>query len=597
MVAQERAYADDMYQQYKRGDLDKYVKPEVLEEQRLFRQKKIDKVLAKAYDEVFYQKPVTGDYKLDADVLSDSIAEQLGKGAYTDLPQTHQTQIYNTALKRVSQDMQMKQTLKNVEEKMILSEFDVTGQTKHAEGGRAGYIFGGSAGLKGMWKSILKHLNKGRDKPITKLFPKLSADERRMEKLVMGTPEQKAFREGEVTHKLEGIDILINRLKHDKKIIERQAKNKAMKDEGLDFLMKHLEETVMPDIYGPHLKKYTNIDKDILQMENIKKNLIMKDRKLNAYGGRIGYSGGGKAGLPAVTMGTPQMNMQQPQMPAGPQPAGIPGGTIVAQNQMQQAPWMGSQMQQGPGGMPRPPMGGMPKPQPGGMPRPMAAEGGRIGFGLGGFNKARRAFLKLMAGITGGGIAAGTGLLKYGSKAAPKVIKEAEVIARGADGMPKYLVDLIEVVKAKGARDVIEGFKRSDYSTVHRYKGVEVIEEAGGATRIKQGKETPLYGSDEPAYHEIEMEIRPQYEAQYDPESGLSWFTNEKGRKVYETKIPDEYAEYTAKPDMDGKLKDVDEYIDDMDHLELKEIADEVGTLMIKKTKKASGGLAYALGE
>ena len=147
----------------------------------------------------------------------------------------------------------------------------------------------------------------------------------------------------------------------------------------------------------PHLKKYTDIDKDILQMENIKKNLIMKDRKLNAEGGRIGYAGGGKAGLPAITMGTPQMNMQQPQMPAGPQPAGIPGGTIVAQNQMQQAPWMGSQMQQG--------MGGMPKDlvdlKPGGMPRPMAAEGGRIGFGLGGFNKARRAFLKMMAGITG----------------------------------------------------------------------------------------------------------------------------------------------------------------------------------------------------
>ena len=65
-------------------------------------------MLAKAYDEVFYQKPVTGDYKYDADVLSDSIAEQLGKGAYTDLPQTHQTQIYNTALKRVQQDLQDK---------------------------------------------------------------------------------------------------------------------------------------------------------------------------------------------------------------------------------------------------------------------------------------------------------------------------------------------------------------------------------------------------------------------------------------------------------------------------------------------------------
>jgi hypothetical protein len=106
-VADHKAYVANQYQRYKRGDLDKYVKPEVLEEQRLFYQKKIDNVLDKAYDEVFYQKPVTGDYKLDADVLSDSIAEQLGKGAFTDLPQTHQTQIYNTALKRVTKDLQI----------------------------------------------------------------------------------------------------------------------------------------------------------------------------------------------------------------------------------------------------------------------------------------------------------------------------------------------------------------------------------------------------------------------------------------------------------------------------------------------------------
>ena len=61
MIAESRAYEADMYQQFKRGDLDKYVKPEVLEESRLLRQKKIDEVLDKAYDEVFYQKPVTGD--------------------------------------------------------------------------------------------------------------------------------------------------------------------------------------------------------------------------------------------------------------------------------------------------------------------------------------------------------------------------------------------------------------------------------------------------------------------------------------------------------------------------------------------------------
>ena len=58
--------------------------------------------------------------------------------------------------------------------------------------------------------------------------------------------------------KAEGIDILINRFKHDKKILERQAKNKAMKDEGLDFLMKKLE-TSMSDVYMALILKNTPI--------------------------------------------------------------------------------------------------------------------------------------------------------------------------------------------------------------------------------------------------------------------------------------------------------------------------------------------------
>ena len=91
-----------------------------------------------------------------------------------------------------------------------------------------------------MWKEMLKNISKGRDKPVKRLFPGLSARDKAMEKVVIGTPEQKAFREGEAAHKIEGIDILINRLKHDKKILERQAKNKAMGDPGLDFLMKKL---------------------------------------------------------------------------------------------------------------------------------------------------------------------------------------------------------------------------------------------------------------------------------------------------------------------------------------------------------------------
>ena len=132
---------------------------------------------------------------------------------------------------------------------IITKSFDKKIPTKHAEGGRADFIFGGSAGLKAMWKTIMKGINKGRDKPVTKLFPKLSARDKEMEKLVMGTPEQKAFREGEEAHKLEGIDILINRLKHDKKIIERQAKNKAMGDDRTGFFNEGLRKKLLRRIW------------------------------------------------------------------------------------------------------------------------------------------------------------------------------------------------------------------------------------------------------------------------------------------------------------------------------------------------------------
>jgi len=193
-----------------------------------------------------------------------------------------------------------------------------------------------------------------------------------------------------------------------------------------------------------------------------------------------------------------------------------------------------------------------------------------------------------MAGITGTGVAAGSGLLKFG-KAAKVVPQVTETIVRGADGMPAYLTDLITVVKAKGARDVIEGFKKSDYSTVHRYKGVEVIDEVDGTIKIKRTKQgsatDEITGkSYEGPVQETHMEITPGEVIIKD--EGL-----ETAKKI---KAPDEYFEGTVRPDMDGKMKDIIEEIDEVDHLELKKIADEIDTLSIKK---ASGGLAYALGE
>ena len=136
----------------------------------------INKVLNKAYDEVAGGSGFSDDYKMAADQLSDSIAEQLGKN-FEDLSQTQQMQIQNIALKRTTQDLKKRlsqptKTLegikkegtidisnpevadefsrfmresdpkgyKDLEQKIQLSDFDVKGKKGHASGGIAGQL-------------------------------------------------------------------------------------------------------------------------------------------------------------------------------------------------------------------------------------------------------------------------------------------------------------------------------------------------------------------------------------------------------------------------------------------------------------------------
>ena len=219
-------------------------------------------------------------------------------------------------------------------------------------------------------------------------------------------------------------------------------------------------------------------------------------------------------------------------------------------------------------------------------PTQEVAQGGRIGLGLG--SMSRRAFIKMM-----GGIAALPFIGKGVSKVAPKVIPQVteEVIKKGADGMPSYIYDLIEVVKAKGTRDIIEGFKKSDYSTVHRYKGVEVIEDPVGNIKIKSDRGGVATDSYTGKTHEgIAQEHHMQIEKG-------QWIEPTKTKKGIKTQ--DEYIEGTVRPDRDGKMKDFEEGLDEDVHEFFKEIADEGSflTQKRKRTVKASGGLAHMLGE
>jgi len=150
----------------------------------------------------------------------------------------------------------------------------IAGQLHLNEGGRVPMIFGGSLGLKALIKRM-KGLNK-------RLFPgKIGVDKRKLAKTLMPREFEQLQR-----LKIEQLENLLEALKLDKQQMAMRAQNKAMRDPGLDFMMKKLDE--MPEsglTSEADLAKYVDIDKDILNLEQMIKNKTMKDRKPNAKGG------------------------------------------------------------------------------------------------------------------------------------------------------------------------------------------------------------------------------------------------------------------------------------------------------------------------
>ena len=85
--------------------------------------------------------------------------------------------------------------------------------------------------------------------------------------------------------------------------------------------------------------------------------------------------------------------------------------------------------------------------------------GGRVPFVKGkvvkGIDEGKRAFMKWIAGLTGAGIAAGTGILKWGKVAGKgkTAIKAGDHIIQGTPGMPDWLIPLINRVVKEGIDD------------------------------------------------------------------------------------------------------------------------------------------------
>ena len=289
----------------------------------------------------------------------------------------------------------------------------------------------------------------------------------------------------------------------------------------------------------------------------------------NFYDDRTPYQGGGLAGGPPISSGNMNQAPNQIQsMSQGP-------GALIQPLQQPQ-PWMTGPQQQAMANAPPEGIAGIAgmagaqmASNPG--PRTPMKEGGT----------SRRGFLKMM-----GGLAALPFIGKYlkGAKvAAPAVEKAVEAIKRTADGVPMYWNNLIEVIKAKGVKKIID----SDYSkfpdTQYTYKGVDVIEDAtGDVTRVKKNIQ---WGDDNRMVNpEIEMSVT----------KGKTQVTDEGLGTQKSFREADEFEEVSVTPDMDGKMKDAEFYVDDSDHLQFEEIANELDMI---RTKKASGGLASMLGE
>jgi hypothetical protein len=194
------------------------------------------------------------------------------------------------------------------------------------------------------------------------------------------------------------------------------------------------------------------------------------------------------------------------------------------------------------------------------------ANGGRIGFKKG---MDRRTFMKIMGGLTTLPI---VGKFFKGAEVAAPVVEKA---AEAASGAPPYFFNLVNRIRALGKK--FDGPKERTES--YKYKDYEM--------QIEK-KQYGIFDDQEGLVSEEYMSFKP---GQADETTG--------GKKVV-----DEYDEYTARPDEDGKMKDVESGVSEetvMDgSISKEELEQEIVEQLSKETpsiKKASGGIARMLGE
>ena len=121
------------------------------------------------------------------------------------------------------------------------------------------------------------------------------------------------------------------------------------------------------------------------------------------------------------------------------------------------------------------------------IPEQFLAVGGRVGYADGPDDPSKRKFIKLGAGLMSLPI-----IGKYLKFAAPVAEKSVEIIRRGADGIPDFILDLIAKVKLKAEEKGMKYFtgKRSDeFADVYQADDFVVTEQGNKITLKKRNQE------------------------------------------------------------------------------------------------------------
>ena len=207
------------------------------------------------------------------------------------------------------------------------------------------------------------------------------------------------------------------------------------------------------------------------------------------------------------------------------------------------------------------------------------ATGGRAGFKVG--STSKRAFLKVMGGLAATIAAIKSGLIGTSGKEVTKqVVKESAKDV--ANAPPSYFFDLANKIKKLGKESKVKPQERVNE---YNYKG-------------KDGSEYTLTEDISTGDMQIVKDkggVGVADDKTFDTIEDRTVMDFKKGRGDETTKgtPADEYDEYKVEFDMDGTPADAD----DISEIVKKEIIEEASEIPEKKIKRASGGVAYMLGE